>query len=72
MDHPLITRNPGIAGGKPIIKGTRITVEMLAEEYAAGRTVEQILHSYPHLTREQVEAAIAYDSQMKQADKLAG
>lgn len=72
MDHPLITRNPGIAAGKPIIKGTRITVEMLVDEYAAGRTVEQILRSYPHLTREQIEAAFAYDAQMKQADKLAG
>ncbi len=72
MDYPLITRNPGIAGGKPIIKGTRITVEMLVDEYAAGRTVEQILHSYPHLTREQVEAAFNYDAHMKQADRLAG
>lgn len=72
MDHPLITRNPGIAGEKPIVKGTRITVEMLVDEYTAGRTDEQILRSYPHLTREQIEAALAYDVKMKQADKLAG
>src|SRR2546429_6368758 len=37
MEHPLITTNPGIEGGKPIINGTRITVEMLADEYAVGR-----------------------------------
>ena len=72
MEHPLITTNPGIAGGKPIIKGTRITVEMLADEYAAGRTIEQLLYSYPHLTREQIEAALAYNAEMKQIRRLVG
>ncbi|HEU0004151.1 MAG TPA: DUF433 domain-containing protein [Ktedonobacteraceae bacterium] len=72
MDHPLITTNPGIAGGKPIVKGTRITVELLVDEYAAGRTIEQILRSYPHLTREQIEAAFVYNASMKQTGKLAG
>ena len=72
MDYPLITRNPGISGGKPIIKGTRITVEMLVDEHAAGRTIEQMLRSYPHLTREQIEAAFAYDAKMKQTDELVG
>ena len=66
MEHPLITTNPGIEGGKPIIKGTRITVEMLADEYAAGRTIEQLLYSYPHLTGKQIEAALAYAADMKQ------
>lgn len=60
MEHPLITINPGIAGGKPIIKGTHITAEMLAEEHTAGRTIEQLLYSYPHLTRDQIEAALVY------------
>lgn len=66
MEHPLITTNPGIEGGKPIIKGTRITVEMLADENAAGRTIEQLLYSYPQLTRKQIEAALAYAADMKQ------
>ncbi len=66
MEHPLITTNPGIEGGKPIIKGTRITVEMLANEYAAGRTIEQLLYSYPHLTRKQIEAALVYAADMQQ------
>ncbi len=65
MEHPLITTNPGIAGGKPIIKGTRITVEMLANEHAAGRTVEQLHYSYPHLPPAQIEAALAYAADMK-------
>ena len=67
MEHPLIITNPGIEGGKPTIKGTRITVEMLADEYTAGRTIEQLLYSYPHLTRKQIEAALAYAADMKQA-----
>ena len=66
MEHPLITTNPGIEGGKPIIKDTRITVEMLADEYAAGRSIEQLLYSYAHLTRKQIEAALAYAADMKQ------
>jgi len=66
MEHPLIATNPGIEGGKPIIKGTRITVEMLADEYAAGRPIEQLLYSYPHLTRKQIETALAYAADMKQ------
>ena len=45
MEHPLITTNPGIEGGKPIIKGTRITVEMLAEEYAAGRSIVKLCNN---------------------------
>ena len=60
MEHPLITTNPGIEGGKPI------TVEMLADEFAAGRTIEQLLYSYPHLTRKQIEAALAYAADLKQ------
>ena len=40
---------------------------MLADEYAAGRTIEQLLYSYPHLTRKQIEAALVYAADMKQA-----
>jgi uncharacterized protein (DUF433 family) len=65
MNHPFITTNPGIAGGKPVIKGTRITVEMLAEEHAAGRTVEQLQYSYPHLIIEEIKDALAYAAEMK-------
>jgi hypothetical protein len=42
------------------------TVEMLADEFAAGRTIEQLLYSYHHLTRKQIEAALAYAADMKQ------
>jgi uncharacterized protein (DUF433 family) len=65
VNHPFITINPAIAGGKPIIKGTRITVEMLAEEHVAGRTIEQLQYSYPHLSVEEIKDALAYAAEMK-------
>lgn len=66
MEHPLIERNPAIMLGKPVIKGTRITVELLVRKLADGFTMEDILTMYPHLVRAQVLAALAYA-----ADKIA-
>jgi len=66
MEHPLIERNPQIMLGKPVIKGTRITVELIMRKLADGFTVTDILEMYPHLTMEQVQAAFAYA-----ADKIA-
>ena len=50
----LIESNPKIMFGKPVIKGTRITVELILEKLASGETVDAILLSYPHLSREQI------------------
>jgi uncharacterized protein (DUF433 family) len=66
MEHPLIERTPQIMLGKPVIKGTRITVELIIRKLADGFTVTDILEMYPHLTMEQVQAAFAYA-----ADKIA-
>jgi uncharacterized protein (DUF433 family) len=66
MEHPLIERNPQIMLGKPVIKGTRITVELIMRKLADGFTVSDILEMYPHLTLIQVRAAFAYA-----ADKIA-
>lgn len=52
--------DPKVMVGKPIIRGTRITVELILERLAGGESVEDILKEYPHLTREGVLAAIAY------------
>ncbi len=46
--------------GKPVIRGTRITVEHILRKLAVGMTVEEILHDHPHLTREDIYAAIAF------------
>lgn len=55
-----ITLDPRVMVGKPVIKGTRITVELILRQLAGGITVEEILKNYPHLTREDVYAAIGY------------
>jgi uncharacterized protein (DUF433 family) len=54
------TRNPAVLGGKPIIRGTRIPVSLVADWLDAGVSIEQILEDYPNLTREDIEAASAF------------
>jgi uncharacterized protein (DUF433 family) len=60
MTNDLIEINPRIMMGKPVIKGTRLTVELILEKLAAGETVKDLLEAYPRLTEEAIEAAIAY------------
>ncbi len=55
-----IVVNPKIMGGKPVIKGTRIPVYFILELIANGWSIDDILKEYPHLTREDVLAAIRY------------
>jgi uncharacterized protein (DUF433 family) len=55
-----ITINPGIFGGKPIIRGMRIAVEHVLGMLAAGSTAESILEHYPYLEAEDIRAALVY------------
>jgi len=55
-----ITYDPAILGGKPVIKGTRISVQFILELLTAEMSIDEILVEYPHLTREDVRAAIEY------------
>jgi uncharacterized protein (DUF433 family) len=55
-----ISVDPKVLVGKPVIKGTRIAVEFLMELLANGWTREQILSNYPHLTAEDIQAALHY------------
>ncbi|GAB3219639.1 DUF433 domain-containing protein [Spirosoma arcticum] len=57
-----ITADPAIIVGKPIIKGTRITVELIVEKLGYGETVDEILIDYPHLTCEQIYACLRFIS----------
>lgn len=59
-EHPYVTRVPGKRGGRPIIRGTGITVSLIARLYKAGDTVDEILESYPHLRPSWVHDAIGY------------
>jgi uncharacterized protein (DUF433 family) len=54
--------------GKPIIQGTRITVELIIEKLAAGETVEQILEAHPRLNQQSVQAAMAFAAEVLRAD----
>ena len=60
MPQPKIISNPNIMMGKPVIAGTRITVEHILELLAGGRTIDQILETHPHITYEDVQAALTY------------
>lgn len=55
-----VTTDPDILAGKPIVKGTRISVELIIGWLANGWTIEQVLENYPHITREDVLAALAF------------
>ena len=55
-----ITVDPTVCHGKACIKGTRIMVSVVLDNLSAGFTPDEIVHSYPSLTREAVQAAIAY------------
>lgn len=62
--NELITINPGILGGKPVIKGTRISVELILKLLAEGATYQEIVQDYPDLNMEAILAAIAYARDM--------
>ena len=65
MDYKkFIERNPAVMLGKPVIKGTRITVELVMRKLAGGSTIEELLANYPHLAHEQVQAAFEYAADM--------
>jgi uncharacterized protein (DUF433 family) len=59
MPLPLVVSDPKVMLGKPVIAGTRITVELLLEKLAAGESVEQILRAHPHLPEGSIAAALA-------------
>ena len=55
-----ITANPQILGGKPIIRGTRISVEFILELLASDVSENEILEDYPHLTKDDIQACLKY------------
>jgi uncharacterized protein (DUF433 family) len=60
VNYPYITSNPEIAGGSPVIEGTRITVRCVAGYYQMGMSVDEIMATLHHLTPAQVHSALAY------------
>jgi uncharacterized protein (DUF433 family) len=68
MIEKLIHSSPSVMMGKPVIAGTRITVEHILEKLAAGETVEQILDAHPRLTKDAIQAALDFAAKALKAD----
>jgi len=58
-----ISVNPNVCSGKPCIKGTRIWVSLILDFLAGGTTIDEVLREYPQLTREDIQACIAYGAE---------
>lgn len=56
-----IESKPEVLYGKPVIKNTRIAVDLILEKLAAGKSIEQLLQAYPRITRDDINACIQYD-----------
>jgi uncharacterized protein (DUF433 family) len=65
-----IAIDPNVLVGKPVIKGTRMAVEFVIDLLARGWTTEQILHEYDHLTTEDIQACLAYASDVLKSERV--
>ena len=68
MSSPSIISDPKVMMGKPVVAGTRITVELILEKMGNGETVDQILEAHPRLTKPGVLAALEFASKALRAD----
>ncbi|MEX2375947.1 MAG: DUF433 domain-containing protein [Dehalococcoidia bacterium] len=66
--HELIVSDSKIMMGKPVVRGTRITVESIVERVGGGESIEAIVDAHPRLTREGVLAAISFAAEALRAD----
>ena len=65
-----IVVDPDVLVGKPVVKGTRISVELVVDLLARGYTKEQVLEQYDHLTAGDVQACLAYAAEILQSEKV--
>jgi uncharacterized protein (DUF433 family) len=68
MSEEMIQTNPSVMMGKPVVAGTRVTVELILEKLGAGETIDQILQEHPRLTRQGVLAAVRFGGEVLRAD----
>ncbi|MCL2763658.1 MAG: DUF433 domain-containing protein [Treponema sp.] len=66
-----ITQNPAIMGGKPCIRGMRVTVGMIVGQIGAGETIDELLDDYPYLEREDIMQALRYAAALCQWREVA-
>jgi len=65
-----ITMDPEVMGGKPCIRGMRVTVGMIVEALAAGRTIEQLLADFPYLEEPDIREALAFAARLSQGHEI--
>ena len=65
-----ITMDPEVMGGKPCIRGMRVTVGMLVEAMAAGRTIDQLLADYPYVEEPDIREAMAFAAHLAQGHEI--
>ena len=70
MANPRISSDPAVMMGKPCVKGTRITVELILRKLGAGRSVADLLEAYPQLTEDDVRAALAFAADYMQYETV--
>lgn len=68
MASARIESNPSVMMGKPVVAGTRLTVELILEKLASGESIEQLLEAHPRLKREDVLAALDFAASALRAD----
>lgn len=70
MAKSLIVSNPAVMMGKPVVAGTRVTVELILEKLAAGESIGQIISAHPRLTKRAVRAALAFAAEALRSDEI--
>jgi uncharacterized protein (DUF433 family) len=70
MTYARITTDPAVMMGKPCIKGTRITVELILRKLGAGRSFADLREVYPHLTEDDLRAALAFAADYMQHETV--
>ncbi len=68
MNKDMIQSDPSIMMGKPVVAGTRITVELILDKLAAGETIDELIQDHPRLTRDAILAAIAFAAEALRPD----
>ena len=68
MSGPIIVSDPRVMMGKPVVAGTRVTVDLILEKLGSGESIEAVLESHPRLTREGVLAALRFAAQALRAE----
>jgi uncharacterized protein (DUF433 family) len=70
MAHSRIATDPAVMMGKPCIKGTRITVELILRKLGAGRSFADVLEAYPQLSKQDLRAALAFAADTMQHETV--